>query len=85
MKKPIIAASLLTVFSLAGAHAQSAVGDSVPVTVNNFARAESDHYFATNAKEAGHAISLSDIRRRCCNRFSKPLRVKSTTPVFQAN
>jgi hypothetical protein len=53
MKKPIIAALLLTVLSLAGAHAQSAVGDSVPVTVNNFARAESDHYFATNAKEAG--------------------------------
>ena len=53
MKKPIIVAFLLTIFSPVGAHAQSAVSNSVPVTVGNFARAESDHYFATNAKEAG--------------------------------
>ena len=35
------------------AQAQTAADKPVPVTVDNFARAESDNYFAVNAKEAG--------------------------------
>lgn len=35
------------------AHAQSGSSTAVPVTVDNFVRAETDNYLATNAKEAG--------------------------------
>lgn len=53
MKKTSVAGLFLAIVSPAGACAQSAVSNAVPVTVNNFARAESDHYFGINAKEAG--------------------------------
>jgi hypothetical protein len=52
MKNTMIA-SLFLVALPATAGAQSSAGNAVPVTVANFARAESDHYLAVNAKEAG--------------------------------
>ena len=48
-----IAASLCLACWQAAAHAQSPSTGPVPVTVDNFARAESDNYLAANAKEAG--------------------------------
>src|SRR6478735_10382252 len=47
MKRAVLTASLLLLMS--SAHAQS----PVPVTVDNFARAESDLYFNNGVKEAG--------------------------------
>jgi hypothetical protein len=52
MKNTMIA-SLFLVALPATAGAQSSAGNAVPVTVAHFARAESDHYLAVNAKEAG--------------------------------
>jgi hypothetical protein len=52
MKTGIIA-SLFLIALPATADAQSPSANAVPVTVANFPRAESDHYFAVNAKEAG--------------------------------
>ena len=48
-----IAASLCLACWQAAAHAQSPSTGTVPVTVDNFARAESDNYLAANAKEGG--------------------------------
>jgi hypothetical protein len=48
-----IVVSLCLIFLPVMAHAQSPSNASVPVTVDNFARAETDNYLATNAKEAG--------------------------------
>ena len=47
MKKAVLTASFL--FLVPGAHAQS----PVPVTIDNFARAESDLYFGNGIKDAG--------------------------------
>src|SRR5438128_2572846 len=52
MKNTVIASLFLAVLP-ATAGAQSSAGNAVPVTVSNFARAESDHYLTVNAKEAG--------------------------------
>jgi hypothetical protein len=52
MKKAVIA-SLFVIFLPAVARAQSPSANTVPVTVENFTRAETDNYLATNAKEAG--------------------------------
>ncbi len=54
MKASLAAAALMT-FVVTGyaAFAQSPAGNAVPVTIDNFARAESDNYFAANAKQAG--------------------------------
>ena len=49
MKRTIVGFLLLATTSIA--HAQS--GNPVPVTPDNFARAESDMYFASSAKDAG--------------------------------
>src|ERR1700733_8530288 len=46
-------AVLCLIFLPITARAQSPSNASVPVTVDNFARAETDNYLATNAKEAG--------------------------------
>ncbi len=51
MKNPIVMSIFVVVLSTT-AGAQPLKGNAVPVTVTNFARAESDHYFAINAKEA---------------------------------
>ncbi|MGE0037251.1 MAG: DUF1254 domain-containing protein [Xanthobacteraceae bacterium] len=51
--KNIMIASLCLAVLPAKAGAQTSAGNAVPVTVANFARAESDHYLAVNAKEAG--------------------------------
>jgi hypothetical protein len=48
-----IVASLGLIFSPGAVHAQSPPTTEVPVTVDNFARAESDNYLAINAREAG--------------------------------
>jgi hypothetical protein len=48
-----IVVSLCLIFLPAIARAESPSSAAVPVTVDNFARAESDNYLATNAKEAG--------------------------------
>jgi hypothetical protein len=48
-----IVVSLCLIFLPAMAHAQSGSSTAVPVTVDNFVRAETDNYLATNAKEAG--------------------------------
>jgi hypothetical protein len=52
MKKAILAAILLS-FLPAVAHTQSPSANTLPVTVENFERAESDNYLAVNAKESG--------------------------------
>jgi hypothetical protein len=52
MRKAIVA-SLGLIFSPGAVHAQSPSTTEVPVTVDNFARAESDNYLAINAREAG--------------------------------
>jgi hypothetical protein len=49
----VILVSLCLIFSLAIARAQSPSDAAVPVTVDNFVRAETDNYLATNAKEPG--------------------------------
>jgi hypothetical protein len=49
MKKAVVA-SLVVIFLPAVARAQSPSPNTVPVTVENFNRAESDNYLATNAK-----------------------------------
>ncbi len=52
MKKAVVV-SLLVIFLSAVARAQSPSANTVPVTVENFNRAESDNYLASNAKQAG--------------------------------
>jgi hypothetical protein len=52
MRTTLVAALCLTFWS-AAAHAQSPSTAAVPVTVDNFARAESDNYLAVNAREGG--------------------------------
>jgi hypothetical protein len=52
MRKAIVA-SLCLMFSPAAGQAQSPSSTVVPVTVDNFARAESDNYMVINAAEAG--------------------------------
>jgi hypothetical protein len=51
--KRVIVASLFLIFLPAVARAQAPSANTVPVTIENFNRAESDNYLATNAKEAG--------------------------------
>jgi hypothetical protein len=52
MRKAIVA-SLCLIFSPAAVQAQSPSSTAVHVTVDNFARAESDNYMVINAAEAG--------------------------------
>jgi len=44
---------LLALIAIGGARAQSPAGDAIPVTVDNFVRAESDLYAASFVKEGG--------------------------------
>jgi hypothetical protein len=60
MKKAVVA-SLLVVASLPLARAQSPSG-TVPVTVDNFIRAETDNYLVANAKQAGGLARLHHSR-----------------------
>jgi len=53
-----IAVIALTLGAAASAQAQNAI----PVTVDNFTRAETDHYLAANAKEAGGLGKLHHVR-----------------------
>ena len=52
MKKAVVA-SLFVLFLPSVARAQSPSPNTVPVIVDNFNRAETDNYLATNAKQAG--------------------------------
>jgi hypothetical protein len=52
MRKAVASLVCLTFWHVA-AHAQSPSTGAVPITIDNFARAESDNYLAINAKEAG--------------------------------
>ena len=61
MKNTMMALLFLAVLP-ATAGAQPSAGSTVPVTVANFARAESDHYFAANAKLAGGIGKLANRR-----------------------
>jgi hypothetical protein len=45
--------ALISLCVVAGAYAQSPPSAAVPVTVDNFVRAETDNYLAINAKDAG--------------------------------
>jgi hypothetical protein len=58
----IVLAALGFVLASAAVHAQSSAGSAVPVTVDNFVRAETDNYMAANAKEAGGVGKLSHHR-----------------------
>jgi hypothetical protein len=51
--KPAFAASVLVFAFMAVSQAQSPTGGAVPVTADNFTRAESDAYFASIVKQAG--------------------------------
>ena len=52
MKDRLMLAALI--LAMAGAaYAQTPAGDVVPVTVDNFNRAESDMYFASSVQQAG--------------------------------
>jgi hypothetical protein len=44
--------------AMSGAQAQSVTGDLVPVTADNFARAESDLYLGNIARDSGSANSI---------------------------
>ncbi|WP_433706257.1 DUF1254 domain-containing protein [Paraburkholderia sacchari] len=60
MHKTLTAIVLTALFS--SAHAQAQSSDTVPVTVDNFNRAESDMYFAESAKAAGGIGKLGHHR-----------------------
>jgi hypothetical protein len=51
--KIAVVASFSVVLFIAAAHAQSSPGNPIPVTVDNFARAESDRYLSDLAEDAG--------------------------------
>ena len=51
--KLTVCALLLPPIAIGGAHAQSPAGDAIPVTVDDFVRAESDLYAASFVKEGG--------------------------------
>src|SRR5690349_21081918 len=51
--KPVFAAWTLLFVFMAVSRAQSPTGGAVPVTAENFTRAESDGYFANIVKQAG--------------------------------
>jgi hypothetical protein len=53
MKKQLVFFTLFVLAALAVAHAQSPAGAPIPVTIDNFARAESDLYMGNFVKEAG--------------------------------
>jgi hypothetical protein len=54
MKTDIMIFTLVAVLNAMGvSHAQSPAGSLVPVTVDNFTRAESDMYFGGSVKTAG--------------------------------
>lgn len=56
MKTRLLACVLAGVSGAVGAlHAQAPAGNAIPVTVENFARAESDLYFAATVKAGGFA------------------------------
>ena len=57
MKKSTVA-PLCLIFLAVTAHAQSPSNASVPATVDNFARAETDNYLATNSRKQGSAGSV---------------------------
>ena len=53
MKKVALACVLILIVSVQAASGQSSSGDTVPVTVDNFPRAESDLYFGGILKDSG--------------------------------
>ena len=54
--------SIISVVYSASAQGVSSNNSAIPVTVDNFARAETDNYFAVNAEEAGGLGKLSHRR-----------------------
>jgi hypothetical protein len=74
--KPLILAPLLYVCLSQVALAQSASSNALPVTVDNFVRAETDNYLANNAKEAGlgkfsHKRELASIDNQTVIRLNR--------------
>jgi hypothetical protein len=49
----ITLAAFVSICAIAGAQAQTPLGGTIPVTVDNILRAETDNYFATNTKDGG--------------------------------
>jgi hypothetical protein len=75
MKKAILAAMLL-IFLPAVAHTQSPSANTLPVTVENFERAESDNYLAVSTKESGlgnlnHRRELASIDNQTIIRLNR--------------
>jgi len=73
MKVKFMLPVALTLFMTTGAHAQSS---AVPVTVDNFARAESDLYMGKNVKEVGlgkfqHIRTPTDIDKQMVIRMNR--------------
>jgi Protein of unknown function (DUF1254) len=53
MKAKLIIAALAALTVINGTQAQSRVGSLIPVTPDNFVRAESDRYFGTTVRNGG--------------------------------
>ena len=68
----------LMLAAINGAQAQAPAGNAVPVTVDNFVRAESDLYFAGIVKEAAPSGNLSIAANRLRS-TSKPSSVSIAT------
>ncbi|MGH8245667.1 MAG: DUF1254 domain-containing protein, partial [Gammaproteobacteria bacterium] len=51
--KLVVYAAALALTAIHGAHAQSPASNAIPVTVDNFDRAESDLYFGNVVKDGG--------------------------------
>jgi hypothetical protein len=65
---------LTTMVGISGTQAQIASGSAVPVTVDNFVRAESDLYFGGILKDSGSAIGKFNHRR-------EPARIDNQTVI----
>ena len=63
MKHVRIFCSLLFAAGLSAAHAQTGGSKPVPVTADNFVRAESDLYFGGVLKDSGGALPANDAWR----------------------
>jgi len=73
MKVKFMLPVAITLFTTTGTHAQST---AVPVTVDNFARAESDLYMGKNVKEVGlgkfqHVRTPTEIDKQMVIRMTR--------------
>jgi hypothetical protein len=76
MKAKLINGTLaMALGAINGSQAQSPTGSPIPVTADNFVRAESDRYFGVVEKEA--ALASSIIVARSCQSTSR----RSCAPI----